>query len=739
MFEFFGAVAGALAIGAPVVRNLGEIALGGRRMLDFAGQILDCFRKKVPPEKEQAVIRLALSQAAALPQAEFDKKAEEIVGAALPGEAPEQRKAATEFLKLFPARIRATLIRPEDPSGTTVPARFSIDRSEDLRPFIPPRPPRFKTGDHPDGAPKFTLIDRLAIGGMGEVWTANTKSMPNTLRVFKFCLDPVSQKHFFENEVENIELVQNELKDHPHIVNLLDAHLEGETPWLLYDYIPGGHLGQLIPTWPDDTEQRAATAVQTLITLADTLSLCHNQIVQNGKPKKVIHRDMKPANVLVGKHNTLKITDFGISNTQARHAIDQAKLATVSGMTMSTTGGFLVAGTPLYAPDQQFDPAWLPHPADDVHALGVMLYQMILRDVNRPLNRDYRAILERLKICPQLIELVSRGIASDVKDRFQHAGELADALRSLPKKLVVLGVPPQEAEKEKVKQLYAEIDQKFAEAERKNSEARQLFHGRKWKQAKEVMDGIFHPKMHDKELYKSICLYAEGKRLKNSLGMEFALVPRGDSWLGGGGGNPGTKKFNLEEDLWCGIYPVTQAEWQAVMGGNPSKFSGNPRFPVEQVSWEAITNSFLPKLNEKCKADGYLYRLPTEDEWEYICRGGPISQDQSKFHYYFAKSKTDLTANATNELTRQMACFGQDGNGRPGDVGSYLPNPLNIYDMHGLVWEWTSSAVGSLRVNRGGSWNNDAEYCTATDRSASSPGDALSGLGFRVLAVPLVR
>jgi formylglycine-generating enzyme required for sulfatase activity len=174
-----------------------------------------------------------------------------------------------------------------------------------------------------------------------------------------------------------------------------------------------------------------------------------------------------------------------------------------------------------------------------------------------------------------------------------------------------------------------------------------------------------------------------------------------------------------------------------VTGNNPSKFKGNLRFPVETVSWDLIVNSFLPELNKKCKGDDYLYRLPTEDEWEYICRGGPISQAQSTFNYYFAKSKTDPTPNPTNELTPRMACFGQDGNDKPTEVGSFLPNSLGIYDMHGNVWEWTSSAEGSSRVIRGGNWRFTAGYCTASYRDAYVPGYSYDCVGFRLLAVPL--
>ena len=128
---------------------------------------------------------------------------------------------------------------------------------------------------------------------------------------------------------------------------------------------------------------RAATAVQIGITLAETLELCHNRIKVAGKPRAVIHRDMKPANVL-SQNGTPKITDFGISNTQARQALDEARLGTMTGMTMKHPGGrprCQHADVRLGSAAQRQK----PHPADDVHALGVMLYQMILGDPNRPL------------------------------------------------------------------------------------------------------------------------------------------------------------------------------------------------------------------------------------------------------------------------------------------------------------------------------------------------------------------
>jgi formylglycine-generating enzyme required for sulfatase activity len=225
-----------------------------------------------------------------------------------------------------------------------------------------------------------------------------------------------------------------------------------------------------------------------------------------------------------------------------------------------------------------------------------------------------------------------------------------------------------------------------------------------------------------------------GDTITNALGMKFAWVPPGMSWLGGGGGKPGPQEFTLPKGLWCGVYPVTQAEWQAVMGNNPSHFGGNPRHPVEQVSWKDAQR-FLAKLNQRLSSGGLLYRLPSEQEWEYICRGGAVSREQSAYHFYFARSRTDLTPAPTNDLSGAQAHFGVTTQSTS-EVGLHLPNPLGIHDLHGNVWEWTSSQEGAYRVNRGGSWANQGRHCSASDRGWNDPRFRRHHTGFRLLAIP---
>jgi formylglycine-generating enzyme required for sulfatase activity len=236
---------------------------------------------------------------------------------------------------------------------------------------------------------------------------------------------------------------------------------------------------------------------------------------------------------------------------------------------------------------------------------------------------------------------------------------------------------------------------------------------------------------------------------ENRLGMEFVLVPKGKSWLGGGGGQPGEKEVVIAQDFYLGRYEVTQEQWKQVMWLTPSFHSQTgdskekvseitdaelKRFPVEHVSWEEA-RAFLEHLNEKEQSPGWVYRLPKEAEWEYACRGGPLSdKSESAYHFYFDKP--------TNQLLPEQANFNRTGLQRTCKVGSYQPNRLGLYDMHGNVMEWCGDiekgADGdSQRVIRGGSWDYPSVNCQAAFRVVLWPAFWASDTGLRVARVPI--
>lgn len=178
------------------------------------------------------------------------------------------------------------------------------------------------------------------------------------------------------------------------------------------------------------------------------------------------------------------------------------------------------------------------------------------------------------------------------------------------------------------------------------------------------------------------------------------------------------KKFKLCK------YEVTQELWEAVMGENPSYFKGADR-PVECVSWDDC-QEFIKKLNAlpAVKTSGLKYRLPTEEEWEFACRAG----GRGKYCKLAGGAKIE-------ETTLGRVAWYKDNSGEETHpVGQKGPNAWGLYDMHGNVWEWTSTAEDGYRVLRGGSWYNGADRCAAGIRSWYNPGDRPRKLGFRLAA-----
>lgn len=192
------------------------------------------------------------------------------------------------------------------------------------------------------------------------------------------------------------------------------------------------------------------------------------------------------------------------------------------------------------------------------------------------------------------------------------------------------------------------------------------------------------------------------------------------------------------DDFYLGKYEVTQAQWQLVMGNNPSHFKGE-NLPVDNVSWEDV-QIFISKLNE---LTGKTYRLPTEAEWEYACRAG------TQTPFYTGENLTTEQANYNGQHPYKnyprSKCLNKSV-----QVGSYSPNPWGLYDMMGNVWEWcsdwygkydtsiqvqlnpTGAEQGTKKVFRGGSWISRARYCRSANRFYGAPDYKYFNLGFRL-------
>ena len=216
--------------------------------------------------------------------------------------------------------------------------------------------------------------------------------------------------------------------------------------------------------------------------------------------------------------------------------------------------------------------------------------------------------------------------------------------------------------------------------------------------------------------------------------MRFAWCPAGTFLMGSPpseterSDNETQHRVTLTHGFHLGIHAVTQAQWQAVMGDNPSNFKGHDR-PVEQVSWDEC-EMFCTKLGQ---LTGKRFRLPTEAEWEYACRAGTTTP------FYFGRTigtdQANYDGNSGSTLRWLAGSEGTIGGvyrQQTTPVGSFPANAWGLFDMHGNVWEWCQDWYGDARVLRGGSWTDDPRSCRAARRRRAD-GLRQFNLGCRVV------
>ncbi len=243
-------------------------------------------------------------------------------------------------------------------------------------------------------------------------------------------------------------------------------------------------------------------------------------------------------------------------------------------------------------------------------------------------------------------------------------------------------------------------------------------------------------------------------QLGGGVKMELVPVPAGEFMMGspssesGRGNDESRHRVRITKPFYMSVTEVTQEQYRAIMGTNPSHFNGDSRLPVERVSWNDAVE-FCRRLSERTGMDA---RLPTEAEWEYACRAG------SRTTYSFGDSPHSLGDYAWYEGNSQRAgIYLRNPLGGPYQgntthpVGQKKPNAWGLYDMHGNVWEWcedwygadyyANSAVedpkgpgsGSSRIARGGAWDQNAANCRSATRGTCAPTNRFPNIGFRVV------
>ncbi len=617
----------------------------------------------------------------------------------------------------------------------------------------------------------YAVQRKLGEGGMGAVYLAlDTRlNRPAAVKVMRpeIASQPLARARFLR-EAQAMAAVK-----HDHVAAIYSANEEADgTTWLAMELLEGESL--------DDAVKRGESFDwKTIMRLGREIALG----LGAAHAKKLIHRDIKPANIwLEAPDAKVKILDFGL----ARQVETEGEL----------TGSGAMLGTPSYMSPEQAN----GDPVDgrtDLFSLGVLLYRLttgklpftgatVMATITALATKDPTPVKTLRPDCPAgLADLIHRLLAKKRDRRPASAKAVADELLTLERDgsatlPLVEALPAADP--------WAAIDDVTPAAAVPKTPSAPA-HGsprssKKWLLALPAMllllagGGYVVIKIKNKDgteteikvpdtatvtvlddKGKTVALVPPKKSadpapktVKNSIGMEFVLVGKGTAWLGGGGGTPGERKFLIEKDFYLGKYEVTQEEWEAVTGLNPSHFSRNgqgkdavkdipdadlKRFPVESVSWDNC-QVFIERLNKREKEFGRVYRLPSEEEWEYACRGGPLSDKlDSAFDFYFAKPSNQLLPDQANFVPDPEK--GQKGLQRTCKVGTYQPNQLGLYDMHGNVWEWCENLYtteGATRAYRGGCWNGVAGDCRSANRCTNDPSARGHALGFRLALVP---
>ncbi|MCA9107436.1 MAG: SUMF1/EgtB/PvdO family nonheme iron enzyme [Planctomycetales bacterium] len=673
----------------------------------------------------------------------------------------------------------------------------------------------------------------LGRGGMGIVWKAWDERLGRWVALKRVLPELGQSPEMRQRFLEEARAIAG--LDHPHIVRILYLGQDDHGDFIEMEFIEGESILQTM-------QRKGAYSLDDAITLI--VPVC--QGLEAAHARGIIHRDIKPGNILVTTQGVPKLVDFGLARgvSVSQH--------TLTGQMLGTDG--------FMAPEQEAN-AKDSSALSDQYSVAATLYQMVTGRSPRRLN---------FRLLPaELMEVLERALEESPADRFPDLESFRQALMRLDGATVddapVVEAKTPAATKDLAELLIAtrdEIQRRAANAERlfaeyRDEEALETLrmipeHLRNGSLEKQVQERLTRGRELEHEITERVKqvrlaglsalverllqLYptrsdmrallaqlpaepppevavnrpasptptvagqqilvapfsaSEAQRAQdkwarqlrrpvevtNQLGMRFRLIPPGEFVMG-------DKEFNNEKPphkvritkpFYLGVVPVTQGEYEAVMGSNPSSFSlggelehrildrkpgllagllgsrsrsslDTNRLPVDNVSWRDA-NEFLDRLMRL--EPGTRYRLPSEAEWEYACRAGTTTP------YWFGPSLKGEHANCDGTHpwgTASRGSFLQ----RTSEVGRYSANPFGIFDQHGNLWEWcqdwyaadyyqrlgtevavdpTGPRTGSSVVCRGGAWQSHAFRCRSALRYYDTPSSRDASFGFRVVMI----
>jgi formylglycine-generating enzyme required for sulfatase activity len=521
------------------------------------------------------------------------------------------------------------------------------------------------------------LVRKLGQGGMGAVYLVERDS--------GFNREQLALKTLLAEQIGNPSAIERFKKEiatllrlrHDHIVALRDFRLFEAYYFFLMEYIEG-------VTLQEEVGERGPMGLDRLFNVFGPLA----QAIDYAHSKGVIHRDLKPMNIMLGPQDTGHLLDFGIARNEERDKTHTRRMG---------------PGTWEYMAPEQFDDEIST--AIDVYGFGATMYFALTARHPFDASGIRKLLAQKDQGCPSM-----EGMKLPESVRSALGGALsADPAQRPHSCMELIGL--MRGSKPSVS--------RDAESEKSLP-------------SKEVQTHVVEPRVVEpKEVAESRKAQASlPSEFTNSLGMPFRLIPAGKFLMGDSGSQ---HEVILTRPFYMGMYPVTQGEYERVIGRNPSHFKGD-RHPVECVSWEDAM-AYIERLNSisEEKSLGRRYRLPTESEWEYACRAGSTSA------YCFGEEES---------LLGDYAWYGSNSGSKTHPVGEKRPNAWGLHDMHGNVWEWCSDWYGdspgvtvtdpvgpkdgSDRGLRGGCWLYDAACCRSSFRLWLDPSGRSSDLGFRL-------
>jgi eukaryotic-like serine/threonine-protein kinase len=594
---------------------------------------------------------------------------------------------------------------------------------------------RAKEQELPHRLGRYRLDAILGRGGFGQVWRAYDPQLARSVAIKIPCSDRMASpllRDAFLKEARKVAQLR-----HPNIVPVYDFGQDGPYYFIVWDLIDGGSLADRIR----QTKFNLQEAITIVAEVAEALNYAHL--------RDIVHRDIKPGNILLDKSGKAYVTDFGV-------AVTEEELLEEHGA---------VSGTLAYmSPEQARGDSLKINARTDIYSLGVVLYELLTGRL--PFReKDFESLRKHIisgeprtprtiddKIPLELEGICLKAMSKQLADRFSTAGDMANALRHFlrPASPAVSGLKspggpvPVEALAKQLGMPVGELIWKTREI--LHLEIRTPTFILTTTQVSRLLENLQSKDIGgsaDERAVKGIRRPPLNLSLGDGLLLNLVYIPEGAFTMGsppdeeGHNDDETVHEVRITRPFYMGQYPVTQEQFKRVMRFNPSYFDG-PKLPVETVSWFECV-SFCEALSQTL---GRSFRLPTEAEWEYSCRAGTttpfstgmnISTDQANFDGKFTYG------GALAGVSRRQTT----------PVGSFPPNSWDLHDMHGNVWEWCSDwysiypagtvvdpqgpPKGEIRVFRGGSWFHGSADCRSAQRDALDAGRRHSPYGFRVV------